>query len=94
VLVYTPLKRVTTLNTHVGAILGALALVPASLLPSLAGLPGPLYFAGALAVGLWFVRRSASFAARRTAATARGLLRASLVYLPAILALMFFDRLP
>jgi protoheme IX farnesyltransferase len=76
------------------ALLGAAALVPASLLPSLAGLTGAFYFAGALLLGAWFVRRALSFALERTGTTARQLLRASLVYLPAVLALMFFDRLP
>jgi protoheme IX farnesyltransferase len=76
------------------ALLGALALVPASLLPWFTGLTGALYFAGALLVGGWFVRRALAFAIGRTAVAARQLLRASLVYLPAILLLMFFDRLP
>jgi protoheme IX farnesyltransferase len=163
-LVYTPLKRVTTLNTHIGAVPGALpaligwaaargeldaaawtlfalvylwqiphflaiawlyradyarggfrmlpsadplgvttgrqavlsaaALVPASLLPSLAGLTGIAYFAGALLLGAWFVRRALAFALVRSATTARQLLRASLVYLPLALVLMFLDRLP
>jgi protoheme IX farnesyltransferase len=164
VLVYTPLKRRTTLNTHVGAVPGALpalvgwaaatgsldpaawtlfgivylwqiphflaiawlyrddyarggfrmlpsadpegvatgrqavggaaALLAASLLPSLGGLTGGWYFAGALALGAWFIRRAVRFALSRTGATARQLLRASLVYLPLLLALMFLDRLP
>jgi protoheme IX farnesyltransferase len=64
------------------ALLGAVALVPVSLLPSLAGLTGPLYFAGALLLGAWFVRRTLAFALARTPSGARQLLRASLVYLP------------
>jgi len=82
------------MSTGRQALLGALALVPASLLPSLAGITGALYFAGALLLGAWFVRRAILFALERTALAARQLLRASLLYLPAILALMFFDRLP
>jgi protoheme IX farnesyltransferase len=76
------------------AVLGAAALLPASLLPALAGLSGGLYVAGALLLGAWFVKQAFSFALRRTAASARHLLRASLLYLPAVLALLFFDRLP
>lgn len=76
------------------ALLGAAALVPVSLLPALGGITGTAYFAGALVLGLWFVSRALSFALRRSAATARQLLRASLVYLPLALALMFLDRLP
>ena len=76
------------------ALLGAIALLVASLLPALTGLTGLSYFAGALLLGAWFVKRSLAFALSRTAITARQLLRASLVYLPAVLALMFLDRLP
>jgi protoheme IX farnesyltransferase len=76
------------------AVSGAAALLVASLLPSLGGLTGAWYFAGALFLGAWFVRRAIGFALSRDPATARRLLRASLVYLPALLALMFFDRLP
>jgi protoheme IX farnesyltransferase len=74
------------------ALLGALALLFASLLPALAGLAGGSYFAGALLLGAWFVRRALSFAVARTAGSARQLLRASLLYLPAILLLMLLDR--
>lgn len=161
---YTPLKRVTTLNTHVGAIpgalpaligwaavrgtlepgawtifmivyvwqlphflsiawlyredyarggfkmlpgadplgratgrqaaLGALALLPVSLLPALAGVGGAVYAVGALVLGVFFVQRAVAFAWSRSPASARGLLRASLLYLPLLLALMFLDRVP
>jgi len=76
------------------ALLGAVALVPVSLLPALGGITGSAYFVGALLLGAWFVTRALAFALRRNAATARQLLRASLVYLPLALALMFVDRLP
>lgn len=159
--IYTPLKRVTTLNTHIGAIsgalpaligwaaatgsldivawaiflvvylwqiphflaiawiykddyrrggfqmlpltdpsgritgrqsvLGALALIPVSLLPSMADRAGALYFAGAIVLGLLFVRRAVAFALRPDGNTARLLMRGSLLYLPALLTLLCID---
>ena len=159
--IYTPLKRVTTLNTHIGAIsgalpaligwaaatgsldivawaiflvvylwqiphflaiawiykddylrggfqmlpltdpggritgrqsvLGALALIPVSLLPSMADRAGALYFAGAILLGLLFVRRAVAFALRPDGNTARLLMRGSLLYLPALLTLLCID---
>lgn len=47
----------------------------------------PLYFAWSLLLGLVYLGFSVRFALRRNDATAQGLLRASLVYLPALLAL-------
>ncbi|MHC4547414.1 MAG: heme o synthase [Planctomycetota bacterium] len=76
------------------ALLGALALLPASLLPTLAGLSGPGYFAGALALGIYFVSRATAFAWARTATAAQRLTRASLLYLPLLFALMFLDQIP
>jgi protoheme IX farnesyltransferase len=156
--VYTPLKRVTTLNTFVGAIPGALppvlgwtaargdlgagafalfaivylwqlphflaiawlhrddyarggfvmlplrdpggaitarqmcvhavALCAVSLLPMYFGLAGPLYFAGAVALGLAFLWPSFQFLRSPREESARRVLRASLVYLPGLLLLL------
>jgi len=74
------------------AALGALILVPASLLPAVAGVSGGVYFLGAVVLGAYLVRHAARFALRRTEERARHLMRASLVYLPLLLALMFLDR--
>ena len=76
------------------AVLGALALLPVSLLPTLVGVAGAVYFLGALALGIFFVHRAVSFALDRTQATARALMRASLVYLPLLLTLLCLDQLP
>ena len=76
------------------AALGALALLPVSLLPAVAGVCGMAYGLGAVVLGLLFVQRAAAFAWSRSPATARGLLRASLLYLPLLLALMFLDQVP
>jgi protoheme IX farnesyltransferase len=72
----------------------ALALVPGGLLPALVGLAGPFYFAGALALGLFYLVQSARFWADVSDRSARRLLRASFVYLPAILLLLLSNPLP
>ncbi len=69
----------------------ALALLPVSLLPAAWGMAGPLYFAGAMALGLGFLASSARFAREETTASATALLRASIVYLPAVLVLLVID---
>ena len=156
--VYTPLKRVTTLNTFVGAIPGALppvlgwtaargdlgagafalfaivylwqlphflaiawlhrddyarggfvmlplrdpggaitarqmcfhavALCAVSLLPIRFGLAGPVYLAGALLLGVAFLWPSFQFLRSPREESARRVLRASLLYLPALLSLL------
>jgi heme o synthase len=161
VLVYTPLKRVTTLNTLIGAIPGALppvigwvsvrgsfgpeigvlflllflwqvphflaiawiykedyaraglqmlpvideqglmtgrqmvvyslALCLVSLLPLSQGRAGPVYLVGAVLLGIGFVACALMFMQRPALARARGVLRASLVYLPLLLALLLLD---
>ena len=76
------------------AVLGAMALLPVSLLPTLVGVAGAVYFLGAFGLGLFLVHRAVSFALDRTQATARTLMRASLVYLPLLLTLLCLDQLP
>jgi protoheme IX farnesyltransferase len=68
------------------------ALVPVSLLPSLLGLSGVVYFCGALALGLAYLGFGLGFARRRSTAAARRLMFASLLYLPAVLIVMLLDR--
>ena len=74
------------------AILYAAALVPVSLLPTPLGLTGGVYFAGALVLSLGFLAASWWFQQRRTNGTAKQLLLVSVVYLPAVLAVMLLDR--
>lgn len=162
--VYTPLKRMTTLNTIVGAVPGAIppvmgwtaatgalgvpagvlfailflwqlphflaiawifrddyrrggfpmlpvvdpggrttghqvalycaALVPVSLLPTFLGLTGSTYFFGALVLGLAFLVFGLRMARNRRGREARGVLLASVTYLPLLLALLVLDRGP
>lgn len=69
-----------------------LALLPVSLLPTLVGMAGPFYFVCALALGLIFLSYGVAVLLERTNASLRRLVSASLVYLPALLALMAFDK--
>ena len=70
-----------------------LALIPASLAPVLLGRAGPLYLAGALVLGLGFLAYAVGFARTSSVPQARRVMRASLIYLPALLALLLLDGL-
>ena len=72
----------------------ALALIPAGLLPAMVGLAGPVYFAGALLLGLLYLVAAARFWLDASDRRARRLLRASFVYLPAILFLLLLNPVP
>ncbi|MFO0980577.1 MAG: heme o synthase [Planctomycetota bacterium] len=163
VFIYTPLKRVTSLNTHVGAIPGALptvmgftaarnafgpdacvlfailflwqlphflaiawlyredyrragypmlpvldpdgsitgrqvilyssALLLTSLLPSMFGRAGMIYFFGALGLGLGFLAFGAALAISKSERDARRVVIASVIYLPLLLTLLMIDRI-
>jgi len=71
---------------------GVLGLLVVSLLPTLIGLAGGLYFTGALVLGLVFVGAGAVQARSRSSVAARRVLFASLLYLPVLLALLAFDK--
>jgi protoheme IX farnesyltransferase len=71
-----------------------LALLLVGLLPSFVGLAGPVYFLSALVLGGMFLGYGIAFARARTVASARHLLLASLLYLPALLIVMALDKLP
>jgi protoheme IX farnesyltransferase len=72
----------------------ALALVPVGLLPATIGLAGPLYFVGALVLGLIYLVAAARFWVGVSDSTARRLLRTSFVYLPAVLLLLVLNPMP
>jgi protoheme IX farnesyltransferase len=71
----------------VQAVVAGLALLPISLLPVLDQAAGPVYIGGALLLSGVYLHFSARFLAERSETSARRLLRASLVYLPALLGL-------
>jgi len=64
-----------------------------SLLPTLIGLAGPLYFVGAFVLGAAFLTLGVRQALTPSAAAARRVLFASLLYLPILLALLAFDKI-
>ena len=73
-------------------ILNMCALMPVSLLPTLFGLTGFVYFFGAFALGLCF-SSVIIYSAADLELRARYVLRASIVYLAALLLLMVIDRI-
>lgn len=79
-------------STERQIVTGSLALLAVSLLPTLIGLAGPLYFVGAFALGTALVLLGARQAVTPSSGAARRVLFASLLYLPALLALLAFDK--
>lgn len=62
------------------------------LIPTISHLSGLANFEGALAIGAIFLYYSARFALQRSAASARHLLLASILYLPMLFALLALDK--
>ncbi|HJZ99811.1 MAG TPA: heme o synthase [Candidatus Solibacter sp.] len=73
-------------------VLCSLLLIPISLLPRFVGMSGSFYMAAAIAAGLALLYFSIRLAQERTAARARAVLVATIVYLPIVLAVMVADR--
>jgi protoheme IX farnesyltransferase len=70
----------------------SLALLPVSLIPTVLGLAGSVYFFGALIAGLVFLGFGLAMTVNRERASARRLLLASVTYLPILLVLLLVDR--
>ena len=68
-------------------LLGALALVPISVLPLL-GAPNLIVLAGAVSLAVAYLLAAAVFCWRRDETAARRLLQMSLVYLPGLMLLL------
>jgi protoheme IX farnesyltransferase len=79
-------------STERQIVTGCLALLAVSLLPTLIGLAGPLYFVGAFLLGAAFVAVGARQALAPSAGSARRVLFASLLYLPILLTLLAIDK--
>jgi heme o synthase len=79
---------------HTGrmVMLYAMALLPVSLLPTLLGVTGPVYFFGALALGLAYAGVAAAMTRAATTPRAWRVFLVSIVYLPALLTLMVVDK--
>lgn len=73
-------------------VLFSLALIPVSLTMTLTGGAGVVFAAGGVVLALLMVGASVRFIRERTADNARRVFRASLVYLPALLALLMLDQ--
>jgi len=74
-------------------ILYAATLIPISLMVSVVGLAGAVYFWAALVLGVVYLGYSVRAAVRMDAPAARRLLLCSVAYLPLLLAVMVLDRI-
>jgi len=72
----------------------ALVLIPASLLPGFLSMTGHWYLAAALALGGVFLRSAVRLHRDRTALNARGVLKASVLYLPLLYLALLLDSRP
>jgi protoheme IX farnesyltransferase len=70
------------------------ALLAVSLLPTLLGLAGAVYFTVAFVLGVGFLASGVRLAMESSLNGARRLLFASLIYLPVLLLMMALDRVP
>jgi heme o synthase len=81
-------------STHRQIVSHCAALLVVSLLPTLLGLAGAVYFVVAFFLGVGFLASGVSLALDSSLGKARRLLFASLIYLPALLLVMALDRVP
>jgi protoheme IX farnesyltransferase len=79
-------------STERQIVLGCLSLLAVSLLPSLIGMAGPAYFAGALLLGLAFTGLGIAHLLAPSSQRVRRVMLASFLYLPLLLALMAYDK--
>jgi protoheme IX farnesyltransferase len=75
------------------AVSHTLGLVPVSLCPFVFKLAGTIYLAGALVLGLVFLWYAIQFSRHLTISRARQLFYFSILYLPALLAVMVLDKI-
>jgi heme o synthase len=71
---------------------GCLGLLVVSLLPTLVGMAGGVYFVGALVLGIGFSLLGMMHALAPSSQGARRVMLASFLYLPALLALLAYDK--
>lgn len=70
----------------------SLALIPLSLLPRFFSMAGNIYVIGAVIAGIMFAYAASRIVHDRTRVRARGVLLASVIYLPVLYGLLVFDR--
>ncbi|MDA1043696.1 MAG: heme o synthase [Verrucomicrobia bacterium] len=78
-------------RTGIGVMLGAIALVPVSLLPSFFGMTSQVYFWTALVCGLVLVALAVPIMRHHSRASALCMLKATVMYLPLLLAGIIID---
>ena len=88
-----PVVEPTGDSTAYQTILFTALLLAVSLLPTWLGTMGWLYALGALPLGLWFLWTAVAFHFERTGQQARRVLRASIVYIPALVLFIVADWL-
>jgi protoheme IX farnesyltransferase len=81
---------ISTARQTIGFTVGTFGL---SLLPYVTDLTGWLYLIGTIGLGVYFLVPTIRFYVNRTNQNARHVLKASVVYIPALLALITLDRL-
>jgi protoheme IX farnesyltransferase len=70
----------------------AAVLLPVSLLPTLLGMSGKIYFVAAVILGLMYLRAGITAARAKTIIEARKLLKTSVLYLPLLYLVMVLNR--
>jgi protoheme IX farnesyltransferase len=75
-------------------LLTGLALLPISLLTSILGLTGPLYYFGAVVVGFLLIQVCLWAGRTKSNVRAKWLMHATVLHLPLLLGLMMYDKLP
>jgi len=78
-------------NTFRQSLACTMLLVPVSLWPTFVHMTGWIYFAGALALGGWFLAVCVRWRLSESNLDARAVLRASVIYFPALLLLILVD---
>lgn len=91
--VMTSVNDPTGIRTSGQAMFFTVLMVLVSILPFALGLAGAVYLAGAVFLGGWFLVYSFRFLKERTGTTARGVLKASIYYIPLLVALIAVDHL-
>ncbi len=87
-----PVVDPTGWKTGLTAIGYSVALLPVSWLPAQWGLAGIGYWGAATILGVWYIVASVQFTRFKTVLAARRLLWTSLLYLPALLGALVWDR--
>jgi len=91
-IVFLPVVEPDGRSTARQMLIGSLLLIPVSLLPIYLSMEGWIYGGGALVLGLGYLFATLRVSMDRTAARARDVLLASVIYLPLLYGLMVVDH--